>query len=370
VGSIESYDQFGPQSWNQSGRYTSINGQIMPLVTNVQAGRIERWRFVHAGVRNTIKLQFQPMRANAPSFARLAAADQSRWISDNCTGDIVPHWEIAADGLTRAQIVERSETTFQPGYRTDALVAFPKPGRYCVLDLAAPAAGSVTAEQESRQFLGAVDVGPGQNVTTDQLKGLIRVTLMIANDRFMPPALHDAIRDALLDDLRIPAFEPHKSISADEVDGKQPPLTFNIDVSMSPPLFEVDGRPYDPGRVDRTLQLGKVEEWSLHATEIAGHPFHIHVNPFQIVTITNPAGVDVSETGEADDKEYADMKGVWKDTIFIKPGYTVTMRTRYQRYIGEFVLHCHILDHEDQGMMENVLIALPDGKGGVAVGHH
>ena len=32
------------------------------------------------------------------------------------------------------------------------------------------------------------------------------------------------------------------------------------------------------------------------------------------------------------------------------------MRTRYQRYIGRFVIHCHILDHEDQGMMELVEI--------------
>jgi hypothetical protein len=35
-----------------------------------------------------------------------------------------------------------------------------------------------------------------------------------------------------------------------------------------------------------------------------------------------------------------------------------------RRYIGDFVLHCHILDHEDQGMMQNIRIALPDGKGG------
>ena len=46
--------------------------------------------------------------------------------------------------------------------------------------------------------------------------------------------------------------------------------------------------------------------------------------------------------------------------------YTVVVRTR----IGDFVLHCHILDHEDQGMMQNIRIALPDGAGGVTSGHH
>jgi L-ascorbate oxidase len=35
------------------------------------------------------------------------------------------------------------------------------------------------------------------------------------------------------------------------------------------------------------------------------------------------------------------------------------LRSRYQRYIGDFVIHCHILDHEDKGMMENVSIVLP-----------
>jgi FtsP/CotA-like multicopper oxidase with cupredoxin domain len=47
--------------------------------------------------------------------------------------------------------------------------------------------------------------------------------------------------------------------------------------------------------------------------------------------------------------------------LWVKDGYTLTVRTRYQRYIGEFVLHCHILDHEDQGMMQNVAIVLPGG---------
>jgi len=46
------------------------------------------------------------------------------------------------------------------------------------------------------------------------------------------------------------------------------------------------------------------------------------------------------------------------------------VRTHYTRYLGEFVLHCHILDHEDQGMMQNVAIVLPDGRGGISAPHH
>ncbi|PDS69609.1 hypothetical protein B5K05_28480 [Rhizobium phaseoli] len=104
-----------------------------------------------------------------------------------------------------------------------------------------------------------------------------------------------------------------------------------------------------------------------------------HFNPFQIIKIVDAAGNDVSALGADDDgdPQYPGLKNVWKDTLWIKnPGtdpsarYTITVRTHYQRYIGEFVLHCHILDHEDQGMMQNIRITLPDGQGGTVSGHY
>jgi FtsP/CotA-like multicopper oxidase with cupredoxin domain len=88
-----------------------------------------------------------------------------------------------------------------------------------------------------------------------------------------------------------------------------------------------------------------------------------------VVKILDPSGNDVSISGDADDPQYADLKGAWKDTVFVKPNYQIVIRTRYQRYIGDFVLHCHILDHEDQGMMQNVRISIPDRSGAVMTGH-
>lgn len=89
--------------------------------------------------------------------------------------------------------------------------------------------------------------------------------------------------------------------------------------------------------------------------------------------ILDPNGKDLSLPNVIDsdnDPQYQALKGVWKDTLWIKntsstknpfPGgvYTVVIRTRYERYIGDFVIHCHILNHEDMGMMENVRIGLP-----------
>jgi FtsP/CotA-like multicopper oxidase with cupredoxin domain len=113
--------------------------------------------------------------------------------------------------------------------------------------------------------------------------------------------------------------------------------------------------------MSRSLTLGHTDEWTMTALS-GGHPFHVHVNPYQIVAILDPSGKDVSVTGEEGDKQYADLKGEWKDTIFIKQDYKVIMRTHYDRYDGVFVLHCHILDHEDTGMMQKIQICKPGDK--------
>ena len=118
------------------------------------------------------------------------------------------------------------------------------------------------------------------------------------------------------------------------------------------------------GQYVRKLRIGETEEWEITSTA-GGHPFHIHVNPFQIVKILDRNNVDVSGLdGEhkdynADgsvDVQYHGLKGTWKDTIFVKNGYRVIIRTQYEKFEGDFVLHCHILDHEDRGMMEIVRI--------------
>lgn len=369
LGSDRGYDQFGPSSWGQSGRYTSINGQIMPRFEDAVAGRIERWRNIHAGVRNTINLQFVPMRASANPAKLRTVAGHAQWIAQNCVGAALPQWEIATDGLTHARTIRKTQNVFQPGYRSDTLMVFPTAGDYCVIDAAAPASATVGALAESRQLLGTVRVAPGQTVVGDPAAYLTR-QLVDAAQRWMPADMKRKVSGDLENQLRLSAFVPHPTITDGELTpGSGQQVTFNIDVSQPTPVFMVDGKPYDPN-ASRDLILGNVEEWVL-TSDFVNHPFHIHVNPFQIVKILDPKGVDVSVTGEADDPQYANLKGTWKDTLFVKQDYKLYVRTRYQRYIGEYVLHCHILDHEDQGMMQNVRVLLPDGEGGaMGNGHH
>jgi FtsP/CotA-like multicopper oxidase with cupredoxin domain len=180
--------------------------------------------------------------------------------------------------------------------------------------------------------------------------------------------------DDLARDLRLNAFLPHATITDAELAEAErkskcaPKCGQEVIFDIAGGQFMVNGEAYNP-KNSRDLILGNIEEWKL--TSLAGsHPFHIHVNPFQVSRILDPKGVDVSVPGSGD-SEYEGTKGIWKDTLFVKGGYTLYVRTRYQRYIGEYVLHCHILDHEDQGMMQNVRVLLPDGQGGgVGNGHH
>jgi FtsP/CotA-like multicopper oxidase with cupredoxin domain len=374
IGKIDGYDLFGPGNWASSGRYTSINGVVLGKLANAKAGAIERWRMIHAGVRDTINLKVRLRRPNAPSALGLSASGSEQYIKDNCTGPDLPVPLIAADGLTMGHIQVKKNAVFQPGYRWDALMVFPEAGQYCIInDLQSDS--TVDGVQATR-LLGIVQVDPGTPVKEDVAKYLQRELTASAKAN-LPADVQQAVIKGLDSNLVLAKFVPHRDIPKEELTGYQV-LKFNIDTSLpGATLFEVDGHPYDGNRIDRVLPLGGVEQWTM-TSGLASHPFHIHVNPFQIIEVIAPDGKTVVSDPDAvdpdpKDNEYEGLKDVWKDTIWIKNKggmYTIVVRTRYERYIGDFVLHCHILDHEDQGMMQNVRIALPDGHGGTAPAHH
>lgn len=414
VGEVISYDQFTPSSWKDSGRFTTINGRVRPIFANAQVGKAERWRLVHAGVRDTINVQFRKMDPKdfLKREKKLAAGDENAFVEDLCTGSPVPYIVAASDGLTMASGQVRSDLTLQPGYRNDLLVTFPEDGFYCVVKPPVKAADGVTRVDRSRAILGFVRVKNAQKaVTSAALGGPVEQTVQQlidnANATYTPAIAKQVVTD-LKDGIKLTKFVPHKPITDEEVAGQpKQDLVFFINLGPNangPTKFQVGkqfgieqsdngvygpqgARAYDPNVVDRKLVLGTAQEWELRSYFVS-HPFHIHVNPFEIIKILDPEGRDVSLPGarerDGTESQYAGLKGVWKDTLWVKSDnsdpltstanppkgtYQIFIRTRYERYIGEFVLHCHILDHEDQGMMQNVSIGVPDGSGGVAHAH-
>lgn len=372
VGEIRDYEQqFSPSStWVKSGRFTSINGVVQPMISGLKAGRFERWRLIHGGVREAVDFSIFPQKAGAPDFRTVKAADQAAWMAKYCElTRPLPLFEIALDGLTRQAVRRAADTRLQPGYRADLAVSFPAGGRYCIVDAAAPATGSPSQLAEAARVLAIAEVQDTPSAQGVDPEAALRDLMVAAAKRNIPagPTQDKVVAD--LATLTLSAFVWHKTIDKAELNAPDQTLVFNIDTQAAPIRFEVNGQPYDPARIDRQLKLGDVQEWRL-SSDFAAHPFHIHVNPFQIVSVKTKAGVDVTDPkGGAFDADYAGLIGQWKDTLFVKEGLIIATRTRYERYIGEFVLHCHILDHEDQGMMQNVSIGIPDGFGGVATAH-
>jgi FtsP/CotA-like multicopper oxidase with cupredoxin domain len=102
----------------------------------------------------------------------------------------------------------------------------------------------------------------------------------------------------------------------------------------------------------RKLKLNNRDEWTL-TTAVDSHPFHIHQNPFQVCSIE-----DKNQGGPATYPDGTPVldRPVWKDTIMVPHWQKITTRTHYKEFTGQFVLHCHILSHEDLGMMQLVEI--------------
>lgn len=115
----------------------------------------------------------------------------------------------------------------------------------------------------------------------------------------------------------------------------------NIVYSETPNEFLINGKPFGHHRVDQTMKLNTTEEWTIKNVTNEWHSFHIHVNPFQVTKID----------GKAVDRDS------YEDTVRIGPnGGSVTLRQRYRDFTGKFVFHCHILGHEDGGMMSLVQV--------------
>nr|AAQ08598.1 hypothetical protein [Agrobacterium vitis] len=415
VGEVISYDQFTPSSWDDSGRFTTVNGRVRPVFANAETGKTERWRLVHAGVRNTIQVQFRKMNTT-DFFKRERGTDadgEDRFANDLCTGQPVPYVVVASDGLTMEQGQVRKDVTLQPGYRNDLLVNFPEDGLYCIVNPPTDAANSVTRTQQARSVLGFVRVkgGKGAPAAGEPIADIKRQLIANANAFYTPDVANTVVAD-LNDKLKLTKFIPHPTVTDEEVAGQpKQDLVFFINLGpggKGPTGFQVgnqfnvvqndvgvyvpDGaKAYDPNVVDRKLGLGTAQEWELRSYFVS-HPFHIHVNPFQIVRILDPAGNDVSgpvtDGKENSDSQYAGLRGVWKDTLWIKSNVENPLTAVDAAWLnGDLssksipilprppsrkasTASCHILDHEDQGMMQNVSIGLPDGAGGLANAHH
>ncbi len=106
----------------------------------------------------------------------------------------------------------------------------------------------------------------------------------------------------------------------------------------------VNGRSFQMDRVDARVPFGETELWSFVNRSGLPHPVHLHATHFRVVSRSGGRGrVMPWEAGV-------------KDTVLVQPGETVEVAVQFTAQRGLFLLHCHNLEHEDMGMMANILV--------------
>ena len=119
--------------------------------------------------------------------------------------------------------------------------------------------------------------------------------------------------------------------------------------------FTINGSMFDPSIINDIIQLGATEVWDIENTANMAHPFHIHGNSFQVVSRTN--GV----------RPIHDYELGWKDVVVVYSQETVRIIKSFEDYAdpeSPYMSHCHVLEHEDVGMMTHWVVA--DTVGGEA----
>ena len=354
TGTIESFDN--DWGWRQTGRFTGINGRVQPRLADAKTGQFERWRLVNAGTGEAMRMRLRLLDPAAPPLASVKAEDQVAWRERYCTGQPVPMWQIAMDGLTRSAMQKVDEAILFAGERMDLLVRLPEAGTYCMVNDTSRVDKVKDDPNPSRMvaLVGAKGKGGENGEPGAMLQSLL---VNAANEALATsPSVRDHVVADLKDGLKLKSFTWHKPIEKAEVAAWRE-VILNIVGGPDETAFRVNGLTYDHERIDATLPLGKAEEW--RATSLAiNHPLHIHVNPFQIISIRDHQGRDMTDPkSPAFDPDYAGLNGEWKDTVMIKENVRVAYRTRYERFTGDFVIHCHIMFHGDHGMMQNLRIA-------------
>jgi FtsP/CotA-like multicopper oxidase with cupredoxin domain len=109
--------------------------------------------------------------------------------------------------------------------------------------------------------------------------------------------------------------------------------------------FFINGQQWSPDRDDAVTQIGDVEEWTVRNVTGEHHVFHIHQTDF-LVTESNGERIDIGKVMDTVNVPFA-RNG--------RPGEVkLIMPFLEDRIVGRFVYHCHILEHEDGGMMANI----------------
>jgi len=374
-----------------------VNGQVSPTV-HMSPGEVQRWRFVNATMQVAAQVSL-----NFPDDVKVRqiAMDGVRFSPEN----------YASQPLFEPR--DPSQFTISPGNRADFLIEAPAtPGVYRL----------------THHLAGKSKVGEGKlekiRLRDEGLLKLeaVRLDAAKASGASSEPALVTLVVEAPT------ATAPKKALATGfPPPSKWPPMpwylqtvpaktddNFGLDFQMTggpgdpTTQFKINGVQYNPNCSNITTRLGTTDTWIVQNSSPLAHPFHIHINPFQLfeqgtvinnqpvpfVKYASPVWQDTIalpvqnstwdvKAGPIWNNDDAKVKcpatctnnhggvwnGQWTTTVpgkmsvcgctYTGNGY-VLFRHRYLEFTGEYVLHCHFLGHEDRGMMFNVQTVCKD----------
>ena len=209
-------------------------------------------------------------------------------------------YEVARDGHRLARLVPQEQLLLPPGAREEVLVQAAGPGTY-------------------QLRTSGFDTGPQGN----HYAGAALATVRVAGAAVTPIALPEKLLPVA--DLR-GAVTNRRTIGFSE--------------SADGDTFFVNGRTFDPNRTDTRVKLGAIEEWTVRNASGELHDFHIHQTHFQVTEVN---GVPQRFDG------YQDIVNVP-----VHGEVKVIIPFTDPVIVGRFVYHCHLLSHEDKGMMATI----------------
>jgi len=253
--------------------------------------------------------QHQPTLSAAPGTAerwRIVNACTSRVLALRLEGQQLV--QIAQDGSFLSRPTRRDTLVLAPGNRADVVVQPTGTGRFALL--------ADPYDRGSMMGSSTGDTGP-TTLATLITSGPLRAS------------------------TPLPAVLPAETLPTTPISRtRQTDFNMGMGGMGGGMAMSIDGRTFDPSRDDQIVAFGSTEEWTVTNTSPLAHPFHIHVWPFTVTA----AGDGRATTGTP------------QDVVLIPPRGWVRLRIPFTTFAGRSVYHCHILDHEDAGMMATVVV--------------
>jgi len=341
----------------------SVNGRVNPVIT-MRPGQVQFWRIVNSSQRQFVQFDSFSTKGGGTVSWRQIAQDGVQFAVENYDriGKVNAKFNLAT--ANRADLLVRAP----------ALEAF--------------------YELKVVQSISDVPAGTPSTLLTvrvqaDPAKKIEPPMDFIPADPQVFPKLPEFLRDI-----------PVRNYPSRELKFSTNPFPGRKGQG-SMPTHEINGELFRDGHVDQPITLNTTEEWTVSNSSGIAHPFHIHINPFQIFEVFQPNSSAAKTPGTpcyanpADSSTWKPCQAitgpfVWWDVFAIPSARTDTLpssvcttvtgcpaniqkyttctsgtctvtipgyfkfRSRFVDFTGQYVLHCHILAHEDRGMMQLV----------------